>query len=130
MSVSQALTKFDLGGGLWALSEGEAKLNREEFTRGMLLLAAAQGRPFDETAMLAFWLALADQRTEDFVTGVRRALKSARYITPAAVVESCDEARRERFEREEKLRESEDQELGDWRRRYIERYLSGVGETA
>lgn len=81
---------------LWKVPEAEVKLDRETFAKGMTLLGSV-GRVIDEAGLQAFWLAVAEFPDEDFAVGVRTVLKTARFLSPAALVTCCEDARAARL---------------------------------
>jgi hypothetical protein len=80
------------------------KLDRAEFVKGLALLAGGARSEIGPDAAAAYWLALSDYDTVDFVAGVRECLKRERFLTVAAVVSHVEAARDERLTAEASAR--------------------------
>jgi hypothetical protein len=102
--MTKALTVENSGSIAWP-DPPNAILPREVFAKGMLRLAGGQGKTLDPAALDAYWDTLAEVDPRDFMVGVRLANQRERYMTAAAVFEACDEAKRERRNREHSERQ-------------------------
>ena len=117
-----ALVRSDAGAV--ALFEPAApRLDRTAFAVGLAMVAASERREVTPELTAAFWLALADVRTDDFGEGLRRALGAEKFLSPAAVRSHVEAARYARLEDEAAAAQAEERrrEEEEFRRREARR---------